>query len=138
MLPFTPQDFILEDTHADGAITQRVQRKSIRKLAATHQEYSRQAIKRGLNLHQATLDFQDAVAELIRQLPSELHTPFCEMYAEELNALAAENQRQADLIEAAEKQRQTLQQQQSRQTTRLAIGVALFIAVLIVVAVIKL
>lgn len=138
MLPFTPQDFILEDTDIGGATSQRIQRKSVRQLAATHQEYSRQAIKKGRNLHQATLDFQDAVAELIRQLPPELHTSFCEMYAEELNALAAENQRQADLMEAAEKQRQTMQQQQNRQTTRLAIGVALFAAVLIVVAVIKL
>ena len=138
MLPFTPQDFILEDTDAQGVTTQRVQRKGVRKLAATHQEHSRQAIKKGLNLHQATLDFQDAVAELIRQLPAELHAPFCDMYAEELNALAAENQRQADLIEAAEKQRQRLKQQQSRQTTRLAIGVALFMAVLVVVVIIKL
>lgn len=138
MLPFTPQDFILEDTDAHGATTQRIHRKSIRQLAATHQEYSRQAIKKGRNLHQATLDFQDAVTELIRQLPPELHTSFCEMYAEELNALAAENQRQADLIEAAENHRRTLQQQQSRQTARLAIGVALFIAVLVIVAVIKL
>lgn len=138
MLPFTPQDFILQDTDADGLANHRIQRKSVRKLAAVHQEHSLQAIKKGHNLNQVTLDFQDAVAELIRKLPPELQTSFCEMYAEELNALAAENQRQADLMEATEKHQRTLQQQQNRQTARMAIGVALFVAVLVIVAVIKL